>query len=81
MERAAWRVGLAGAARLQVGCLTAVLPDGSERVFGDRSAPERATIEIHDWSALVRMLLGGETGAGEAYMDGLWSSPAMSRYG
>ncbi len=28
-------------------------------------------------SAAVRMLLGGEIGAGEAYMDGLWSSPDL----
>ena len=78
LERAAWRVGLAAAARIQVGCLTAVLPDGSARVFGDPSAAERATIEIHDWRALVQMLVGGETGAGEAYMDGTWSSPDLA---
>ena len=28
---------------------------------------------------IVRLLLGGATGAGEAYMDGLWSSPDLTR--
>ncbi len=36
-------------------------------------------MHIHDTAALARMLLGGETGAGEAYMDGHWSSPDMPR--
>jgi cyclopropane-fatty-acyl-phospholipid synthase len=78
LERAAWRVGLAAAERLQVGCLTVVLPDGSARIFGDPSEVERAAIHIHDWQALVQMLVRGETGAGEAYMDGLWSSPDLA---
>ncbi|MGZ9277227.1 MAG: SAM-dependent methyltransferase, partial [Candidatus Limnocylindrales bacterium] len=78
VERAALRVGLAAAARIQVGELTVVLPDGSHRVFGDAASPERAEIQIHDRQALVRMLIDGETGAGEAYMDGLWSSPDLA---
>jgi cyclopropane-fatty-acyl-phospholipid synthase len=78
LARAAWRVGRAAAARMRVGCLTVVLPDGSREVFGDRSSTERGEIAIHDNAALVRMLVGGETGGGEAYMDGLWSSPDLA---
>ena len=78
LERAAWRVGLAAAARIQVGQLSVVLPDGARRVFGDAASPERAEIHIHDRRALVRMLVDGETGGGEAYMDGLWSSPDLA---
>jgi cyclopropane-fatty-acyl-phospholipid synthase len=55
-----------------------VLPDGSRRVFGDPTSELRAEIRIHDPQALVRLLLGGETGGGEAYMDGLWSSPDLA---
>lgn len=77
MERVAWRVGLAAAERISVGRLTVVLPDGSRRTFGDPAATMRAEIRIHDRQALVRMLLHGETGGGEAYMDGLWSSPDL----
>jgi cyclopropane-fatty-acyl-phospholipid synthase len=78
LERAALRVGLAAASRIRVGRLTVVLPDGTRRVFGDASSPEQAEIHVHDRQALVRMLLHGETGGGEAYMDGLWSSPDLA---
>ena len=78
LARLAWRVGLAALERLRVGSLTVVLPDGTRHSFGDEAAPERGEIRIHDDSALVRMLLGGETGAGEAYMAGLWTSPDLA---
>ena len=80
LERLAWRVALSGARRIRFGRLTVVLPDGTRRVFGDAgAAPEdQAQIEIHDGEALVRLLIGGDTGGGEAYMDGLWSSPDLA---
>ena len=58
--------------------LTVVLPDGSREVFGDRRRPSGARSTSTTSAALVRMLLGGETGGGEAYMDGLWSSPDLA---
>jgi cyclopropane-fatty-acyl-phospholipid synthase len=78
MAGLARRVGLSAAARIRIGCLTVILPDGSRRVFGDRASEVRAEIHILDPQALVRMLLHGETGGGEAYMDGLWSSPDLA---
>ncbi len=78
VERVAWKMALAGASKIRIGALTAVLPDGSRRVFGDPTSDVRAEIRIHDRQALVRMLLHGETGGGEAYMDGLWSSPDLA---
>ena len=71
------RIGLAAASRIKVGCLTVVLPDGRRRIFGDPASDRRAEIHIHDEEAAVRILLRGETGAGEGYMDGLWSSPDL----
>ena len=60
-----------------LGRLTVVLPDGSRRVFGDDAA-SRAGRDPHPRPAgAVRMVLHGETGGGEAYMDGLWSSPDL----
>ena len=53
------------------------LPDGSKRVFGDRDSTLQGEMEIHDLEALRRLLVGGEVGGGEAYMDGLWSSPDL----
>ena len=77
MTRIAWRTALAGAKRIRSGHLTVVLPDGSRETFGDAGSELRAEIHIRDSAALTRMLTGGETGGGEGYMDGLWSSPDL----
>jgi cyclopropane-fatty-acyl-phospholipid synthase len=73
----AGRAALAAASRIRVGHLTAVLPDWSRHEFGDPASDLRAEIRIHDVAALRRLLFGGEVGAGEAYMDGQWSSPDL----
>ena len=65
--------------RIQVGRLDVVLPDGTLRTFGDRLSDRTAEIHVHDSAAYLRLLRGGATGAGEAYMDGLWSSPDLVR--
>jgi cyclopropane-fatty-acyl-phospholipid synthase len=70
---------LAAARRIRIGRLTIALPDGRSVVVGDPApdAEPRAEIRIHDEAGAVRMLVRGEIGAGEAYMDGLWSSPDL----
>jgi cyclopropane-fatty-acyl-phospholipid synthase len=73
----AGRIGLAAASRIGIGCLTVQLPDGSRRVFGDHASELRGEMHIHDLEALRRLLIGGEVGGGEAYMEGLWSSPDL----
>jgi cyclopropane-fatty-acyl-phospholipid synthase len=77
LTRTAGRVSLAAASRIRTGCLTVELPDGSRRVFGDAASALRGEMRIHDLDALRRVLLGGEVGAGEAYVEGLWSSPDL----
>ncbi len=59
------------------GRLEARLPDGTEMAFGDASSGDVARIDVHHDHAFTRILVGGSTGAGEAYMDGLWSSPDL----
>ena len=78
LSRAAARMIVAGASRIRVGSLTVVFPNGSRRTYGDPASPHRAEVRVRDRDAFVRMLLGGETGAGEAYTDGLWSSPDLA---
>ena len=73
------RITLGFGSQVRVGRLDVVLQDGSRRTFGERSSPLSAEIRVHDSGAYVRLLLGGATGAGEAYMDGLWSSPDLTR--
>jgi len=78
LSRLAWRIAVAAADRVRVGRLVVVLPDGARRTFGDARAEPTAEIHIHDRKALVKLLVDGETGGGEAYVDGLWSSPDLA---
>jgi cyclopropane-fatty-acyl-phospholipid synthase len=78
LETAAWRAALAMASRIRIGCLTVVEPDGRLHVYGDNSSDLRAEIRIHDRAAALRVVMNGDTGAGEAYMDGQWSSPDLA---
>ena len=77
LTRLAVRIALLAASRISVGCLTVTLPDGSHRIFGDRQSELQGEMRIHDTEALKRILLGGEVGGGEAYVEGLWSSPDL----
>ena len=76
-ESVAVRAGLAAAARITIGRLTVVMPDGRRRVFGDRTSARRAEIHVHDQAVALRIVLHGQIGAGEAYVDGMWSSPDL----
>ena len=79
LERLAMRAMLSVARRISVGRLTVVLSDGSRQFFGDGSTGVSAELRIHDMAAVTRILRGGDIGAGEAYMEGLWSSPDLPR--
>ena len=77
VDRVAIRVMLAAARRIRHGCLVVELPDGQRHAFGDPKSALRAELRVHDVAAVRRILLGGDLGAGEAYMAGLWSSPDL----
>jgi len=78
LEATGERVLLAAAGRIRRGRLAVVLPDGTRREFGGAEAQElTGEIQVHEPAAFARLLLDGETGAGEAYMDGQWSSPDL----
>jgi cyclopropane-fatty-acyl-phospholipid synthase len=79
VERLALRAMLSVARRISVGQLTVELPDGSRHEFGDPATGLSAELRVHDMAAVTRILRGGDIGAGEAYMDGLWSSPDLPR--
>jgi cyclopropane-fatty-acyl-phospholipid synthase len=77
VEQVAARAMLAAARQIRVGRLVVVTPDGQRRAFGDRGGGPIGELHLHDPAAVVRLLVGGEIGAGEAYMEGLWSSPDL----
>jgi cyclopropane-fatty-acyl-phospholipid synthase len=63
--------------QIALGRLTVRLPSGEELVgAGPGSGPE-ATLFLHRWRALRQLVLGGDVGFAEAFMDGDWSSPDL----
>ena len=51
-----------------------LIENGQEISFGNRDANIKATVTVHDQKAYSRILWGGSIGAGEAYVEGMWSS-------
>lgn len=62
--------------KLRAGELTLVCPDQSY-VFGTAESGLQGIIEVHDERLFPRVLLGGDVGFGEAYVDGDWTSPNL----
>ena len=66
-------------ARLSIGKLRLVAPDGTPYVFQGEPGPE-ATLILRHVDAARRMLLGGDLGLAEAYMDGQWETPDLMQF-
>lgn len=63
---------------MQHGSLT--FEEGSEQFhLGNLKAKLHGKIVIHDTRGYSKILLGGSIGAGEAYTQGLWSSPDLTK--
>jgi len=60
--------------KVRHGSLEVICADRT-RLFGDPSAGLRASITIHNERFFHRVLFGGDDAAGDAYVDGDWSSP------
>jgi cyclopropane-fatty-acyl-phospholipid synthase len=61
--------------RIAVGRVVVRLPSGEEiEAEGPVAGPE-AVLVLHNWKVLRQLVLGGDIGFAEAYMDGHWSSP------
>lgn len=63
--------------RVRLGRLTIVLPEGDQLVGRGPEAGPNAELHIHDPRLLRRLILNGEIGFAEAYLDGDWSSPDL----
>ncbi|MFM2125464.1 MAG: hypothetical protein RL328_1915 [Acidobacteriota bacterium] len=57
--------------------LTLVTPDGVLHSFGDAASDLRAVIRVHQERFFVRAVFGGDDGAGDAFLDGDWTSPDL----
>lgn len=60
------------------GYLKVTYCDGSVAYYGEPS-DSYAEIVIHDRAFFSRVILGGSVGLGDTYVDGIWSSPDLSK--
>lgn len=73
------RLVLNALTRLEYGCLTITLPDGSRHAFGhaDGTGPY-ASMAVKHRRAFRRFALGGDLGLAASYIDGDWTSPDLT---
>ena len=64
-------------ARIRVGRLKLVAPDGSAFHFQGATPGPEAVILLRNLDAVRRTLFGGDLGLAEAYMDGHWETPDL----
>ena len=62
------------------GTLRVVTPAGETVDFVGRTNGIDATIVIERWQAIWRLMRGGEIGFAEAFMDGDWTTPDLTRF-
>jgi cyclopropane-fatty-acyl-phospholipid synthase len=65
--------------RIRHGHLVVRLPDGTSRTFAGVAGKTAAVteLEVHRWRFFGRLLRRSDMGAGEAYVDGDWSTPDL----
>lgn len=63
--------------KINTGQLIVELPNGAEQRFGDRSEPVR--IIVRNEAFFSKLLYGGSIGLGEAWTDGDWDSPHLTK--
>ena len=64
--------------RLVCGSLVVHPPNGGEIAhFADAPGPD-AVLVLHSWRAVRRLMIEGDVGFAESYMDGDWSSPDLT---
>ena len=63
---------------VQTGTLTVTTPDGRRHVFGGRAPGPSGELNIHSEAVVRHVLVNGEVGFGDAYLDGLWTSPDVA---
>ena len=64
-------------ARIDCGHITVVLPSGDRVEHSGAQSGPSATLVLHRWRAIRRLLSHGDLGFAEAYIDGDWSSPDL----
>ena len=76
---ATFRLACLALLKTRSGCLVFDLPDGrSLKIETPEPGPD-AVIVVHDYNFVKRAMAGGDVGFAEAYMDGEWSTPDLTK--
>lgn len=74
-QRLAKRAILSVFRKIKNGYLELVYPDGSAEFFGDKESKNRAKIVLANYRFFSRVMVSGDIGFGESFMDNDWNSP------
>ncbi len=64
--------------RIKVGRLTIEFPSGRQRVFGRGDPSPQAFVKVKSLRVVARLLVAGDLGLAEAYMNDEWETPDLS---
>ena len=78
LDRVAKKLLLSLLAKMKQACLI-LEEDEQQIVLGDSSASLQAKVIIHNSKTYSKLLFSGSIGAGEAYIQGWWSSPNLTK--
>jgi len=62
------------------GHLRMTLPGGAVKIYGNDPDQQGADVTINDYGFFSRVLLGGDIGLGESFMEAKWDSPDPSEF-
>lgn len=74
------RIVFRALARVRHGSMTVTLPDGRRLIFRGTEPGEHAELVIRDFGLTRRFFSGGDLGAAEAFLDGMWDSPNVTAF-
>jgi cyclopropane-fatty-acyl-phospholipid synthase len=73
-----FKTGLRQLLKIKTGTMDVTLPDGRVLHFKGEEPGPHGRLEVQDYTIVRKVLAGGDVGFGEAYMDGLWTSPDLA---
>lgn len=74
------RLTFAIAERIRFGTFEITVPEGVTRRFGGQEPGPVGRLVVRNNRFIRRMILGGNVGLGESYMDGDWDSPNLADF-
>ena len=77
-HRLIWKALSQRLEQLKHGCLTFILPDGSQKKFGDPTSSLRAQISINNTWFFSTLARKGEIGFAQTYIRGYWQTPSLA---